>query len=134
MSNITQVVNTDKSFKTLKKGIHAADLDQLLSSSGPYTFFGPTDAAFSKFENGRIEQLLDLKNKEQLTDLMNNHIVKGRYAYQDFRDGDVLNSVNGRELLVKVTNGNVKISDVPILSRDSKISNGIVYQMETVLE
>ena len=48
MSNITQVVNEDKNLKTLKKGVHASDLDQLLSSTGPFTFFAPTDLAFDK--------------------------------------------------------------------------------------
>ena len=52
MSNITQVVNADKLLKTLKKSVHASDLDQLLSSTGPYTFFAPSDLAFEKLEKG----------------------------------------------------------------------------------
>jgi uncharacterized surface protein with fasciclin (FAS1) repeats len=52
MSNITQVVNTDKNLKTLKKGVHASDMDQILSSTGPYTFFAPTDLAFEKTGEG----------------------------------------------------------------------------------
>src|SRR6187200_434053 len=38
MSNLTQVVNVDKNLKTLKKTVHASDIDQLLSSKGPYLF------------------------------------------------------------------------------------------------
>ena len=57
MSNITQVVNADKLLKTLKKSVHASDLDQLLSSTGPYTFFAPSDLAFEKLEKGRIEKV-----------------------------------------------------------------------------
>ena len=46
MSNLTQVVNVDKNLKTLKKTVHASDIDQLLSSTGPFTFFAPSDSAF----------------------------------------------------------------------------------------
>lgn len=57
MSNITQVVNTDKNLKTLKKGVHSSDLDQLLSSTGPFTFFAPSDLAFEKLEKGLMDDL-----------------------------------------------------------------------------
>ena len=50
MSNITQVVRTDKHMTTLKKGIVATELDQVLSSTGPYTVFAPSDLAFEKLE------------------------------------------------------------------------------------
>jgi uncharacterized surface protein with fasciclin (FAS1) repeats len=62
MSNITQVVNTDKSMKTLKKGLHYSDLDQLLSSSGPFTFFAPSDIAFEKQGNSFMDDLLTAEN------------------------------------------------------------------------
>jgi uncharacterized surface protein with fasciclin (FAS1) repeats len=48
MRNITQVINVDKNLKTLKKGVHGSDIDQLLSSSGPFTLFAPADIAFEK--------------------------------------------------------------------------------------
>jgi uncharacterized surface protein with fasciclin (FAS1) repeats len=46
MSNITQAVNVDKMLKILKKTVHASDIDQLLSSTGPYTLFAQSDLAF----------------------------------------------------------------------------------------
>ena len=42
---------------TLKKGVHASDLDQTLSSTGPFTLFAPSDLAFGKLEEGTIESL-----------------------------------------------------------------------------
>ena len=68
MANITQIVNTDKNLKTLKKGLHYSDLDQLLSSSGPFTFFAPSDIAFEKEGNNYMEDLLTAANKPALTD------------------------------------------------------------------
>src|SRR5688572_31558541 len=74
MSNITQVINTDKNLKTLKSSVHGSDLDQLLSSTGPFTFFAPSDLAFEKLEKGFMEDLMVPQNKTKLIDLLNNHL------------------------------------------------------------
>ncbi|MGB2702394.1 MAG: fasciclin domain-containing protein, partial [Chitinophagaceae bacterium] len=127
MSNITQVVNADKLLKTLKKSVHASDLDQLLSSTGPYTFFAPSDLAFEKLEKGRIEKLMEPQNRSQLAGLLNNHIVSGMISFKDLKDGDKLTTVNGKELLVQEKDGTVSIGDSTILPREAKISNGVIH-------
>lgn len=132
MSNITQVVNTDKYLKTLKKGVHASDLDQLLSSTGPFTFFAPSDLAFEKLEGGLMRELLEPQNKLKLTDLLNNHIVSGMVPFKDLKDGDTLKTINGKQLTVEVKNGAVNIGGAVILGRDAKITNGIMHSTDTV--
>jgi len=134
MSNITQAVNVDKTLKTLKKTVHASDMDQLLSSTGPYTLFAPSDLAFEKLEKGLIEKLLEPQNRAQLADLINNHIVSGRIMYKELKDGDKLTTVNGKELLVQEKNGTVSVGNINILPRDAKISNGAVHLTDTVIQ
>ena len=130
MSNITQVVNADKLLKTLKKSVHASDLDQLLSSTGPYTFFAPSDLAFEKLEKGRIEKLMEPQNRSQLAGLLNN----GMISFKDLKDGDKLTTVNGKELLVQEKDGTVSIGDSTILPREAKISNGVIHLADAVIE
>jgi uncharacterized surface protein with fasciclin (FAS1) repeats len=132
MSNITQVVNTDKNLKTLKKGVHSSDLDQLLSSTGPFTFFAPSDLAFEKLEPGLMRNLLEPQNKLRLTELLNNHIVSGAVSFKDLKDGDTLKTINGKQLSVEVKNGAVNIDGAVIHGRDAKISNGIMHSTDTV--
>ena len=134
MSNITQAVNVDKALKTLKKTVHASDMDQLLSSTGPYTLFAPSDLAFEKLEKGLIEKLLEPQNRAQLADLLNNHIVRGRIMYKELKDGDKLTTVNGKELLVQEKNGTVSVGNISVLPRDAKISNGAVHLTDTVIQ
>ena len=132
MSNIAQVVNTDKFMKTLKKGMHYSDLDQLLSSSGPFTFFAPSDLAFEKQGNGFMDNMLTSDNKVKLTDLMNNHIVNGKISFIDLKDGDKLTTLNGKQLSVQLKNGNVTINGAEIVAREQRISNGVIHSMDTV--
>jgi uncharacterized surface protein with fasciclin (FAS1) repeats len=132
MSNITQVVNADKYLKTLKKGVHASDMDQVLSSSGPYTFFAPSDTAFEKLAKGMMENLLEPQNRAKLANLINNHVVKGKITFADLKDGDKLTTLNGKELLVQVKNGAVQIGDTGVTQRDAKITNGVIHLTDAV--
>lgn len=134
MSNITQAVNVDKTMRTLKKTVHASDLDQLLSSTGPYTFFAPSDLAFEKLDKGLVEKLLESQNRAQLANLLNNHIVSGKIAFKDLKDGDKLTTVNGKELVVQEKNGVISIGDVNILPREAKISNGVMHLTDMVIQ
>jgi uncharacterized surface protein with fasciclin (FAS1) repeats len=133
MSNITQVINVDKNLKTLKKGVHASDLDQLLSSSGPFTFFAPSDLAFDKLEKGVMSDLLEPGNKAKLTDLLSNHIVNGKINFAELKDGDSLTSVNGRKLQITKADTRVSIGDTVIVANPIKISNGVIHSTDTVM-
>ncbi len=133
MSNITQIVNVDKNLKTLKKGVHASDMDQLLSSTGPFTFFAPTDLAFEKLEKGLMDSLLEPNNRARLADLIKNHVISGKIEFKDLKDGDKLVTVNNKELLVQIKEGVVSIGSALLQPRDAKISNGVIHLMDTVL-
>lgn len=132
MSNITQVVNTDKNMKTLKKGMHYSDLDQLLSSSGPFTFFAPSDIAFEKQGNAFLDNLMTPANKPDLADLMNSHIVNGSISFQELKDGDKLTTINGKELMIEIKKSGVSIDGAEILAREQRVSNGVIHITDTV--
>ncbi len=133
MSNITQVVNVDKNLKTLKKGVHASDLDQLLSSTGPFTFFAPSDTAFEKLDKGAMEKLLEPQNRAKMADLINNHIVAGKFAFDALKDGETLTTVNGKALQVHIKDGTTSIGSCIIHARDAKISNGVMHLADSVM-
>ena len=134
MSNITQVVNTDKNMTTLKRGMHASDLDQLLSSTGPYTLFAPSDMAFGKLDTTVIESLLKAENKANLTEFMNNHILAGKVSFTDLKNGEKLKTLNGKEVTVEIKDGKTFIDNSAIQSRDVKATNGVIHSLDTVLK
>lgn len=133
MSYITQVVFTDKNLTTLKKGIMASDLDQTLSQRGPFTVFAPSNDAFAKLEEGTLDNLLLPGNKAALTDLLHHHVVKGKLKLEDLKDGDQLQTLNGKELSVRVQDGKVSLNGATILTGDMKSSNGVIHSVDTVL-
>ena len=133
MSNITQVVNTDKNMTTLKKGVIASGLNKTLSESGPFTVFAPSDKAFGKLDEGVVESLLKPENKAKLVDILNLHVVSGKILFKDLKDGEKLKTINGRELQVHVKDGTVSIDGAKIQGHDVQTSNGIIYSLDAVM-
>lgn len=133
MSNITQIINTDKNLKILKKGVHGSDMDQLLSSTGPFTLFAPSDMAFDKLEKGLMEEMLEPNNRLKLAELIKNHVVNGKILFNELKEGDKLTTISGREMQVKVNEGQVSIDDIMVHEKLGKISNGVIHLLDTVL-
>ncbi len=133
MTNITQVLNVEKNLKTLKRSVHASDLDQLLSSNGPFTFFAPSDIAFEKLSEGMMENLLQPQNRTKLRDMLNNHVVNGKINYTELKDGDKLITVNGKELKVEIKNNVVHVDDIQVAAIEAKVSNGVIHFMDKVI-
>ena len=134
MSNITQVVKNEKNMTTMNRSVVASGLDQILSGTGPFTVFAPSDLAFGKLESGIVEDLLKPENKLKLAALLNHHIVSGKVNFKDLKDGEKLKTLNGKELSVKVKDGKVSVDGAMIQNRDVETSNGVIHSLDTVLK
>ena len=133
MSNITQVVNVDKTMTTLKKGVIAAGLDKKLSEAGPFTIFAPSDKAFDKVDKQTLENLLKPENKAKLIELLGHHVVEGKIHYKDLKDGQKLKDINGKELHVHVKDGKFSLNGAHIQGQDTEASNGVIFSLDTVM-
>ena len=133
MSNIVEVVVADKNLATMLRGVKATELETNLVTKGPFTVFAPTDLAFGKLAPGQMAELLKPENKVKLTEILNYHVVEGKTSFKDFKDGQKLKTINGKELDVKVSNGNVTINGAKVQGRDSEASNGVVHSLDTLI-
>jgi uncharacterized surface protein with fasciclin (FAS1) repeats len=133
MSNIAQLVNVEKNMTTLKKTVLATGLDQVLSGKGPFTVFAPSDNAFGKLDKSVIENLLKPENKTKLTDLLNHHVVAGKINFKDLKDGEKLKTVNGRELIVHMKDGNATVDGAKIQGHDVEATNGVIHTLDSVM-
>ena len=133
MSNIVDVVVADKNLATMSKSVKAAQLETELSKPGPFTFFAPTELAFGKLKAGEITELLKPENRIKLTGILNYHVVEGKTNFKDFKDGQKLKTLNGKELTVHVANGAVTVNGAKVQARDMQADNGVVHALDTVV-
>jgi uncharacterized surface protein with fasciclin (FAS1) repeats len=75
--NIVENAVNSKDHTTLVAAVKAAGLVETLQSSGPFTVFAPTNAAFNMLPKGTVETLLKPENKVKLTGVLTYHVVAG---------------------------------------------------------
>jgi uncharacterized surface protein with fasciclin (FAS1) repeats len=68
---------SSKDHQTLVTAVKAAGLVDTLASSGPFTVFAPTDAAFNRLPAGTLNMLLRPANREKLRAVLTYHVVPG---------------------------------------------------------
>lgn len=135
---IVSVASDTESLSTLVTAVKAADLVDTLQSEGPFTVFAPTNAAFDALPAGTLDSLLLPENKDQLANILKYHVVSGKVLAADLKDGQVVTTVQGENLTVKLTDGmaylvDAKGNQVKIEKTDIDAGNGVVHVVSGVL-
>jgi uncharacterized surface protein with fasciclin (FAS1) repeats len=120
-------------FKTLAAALKAAGLIETLKGDGPFTVFAPTDDAFAKLPKGTVETLLKPENKEKLTAILTYHVVAGKATSKEVVGMDKAKTVQGGEVKIKASGGNVMVDGAKVVKADVIASNGVIHVIDTVL-
>ena len=136
--NIVQNAVNSKDHTTLVAAVKAAGLVNTLEGKGPFTVFAPTNAAFGKLPAGAVDSLVKPENKATLTKILTYHVVPGKLAASDLKDGMKLKTAEGEQLTVKHQDGKVWIIDAKggssmVTISNVNQSNGVIHVVDTVL-
>jgi uncharacterized surface protein with fasciclin (FAS1) repeats len=136
--NIIQNAVNSKDHTTLVAAVKAAGLVETLEGKGPFTVFAPTNTAFGKLPAGTVDTLVKPENKATLTKILTYHVVPGKLAASDLKDGMKLKTAEGEQLSVKLQDGKVWIVDAKggtsmVTISNVNQSNGVIHVVDTVL-
>lgn len=133
MSTILQLADADRNLSNLMKGLKAAKLEDTFNGIGPFTILAPVNLAFGNLSSPHtFSDLLKDNNNNKLSDILTYHLLTGKKLMRDFRDGQKLQTVNGKEVAVTVKDGEVRINGAMILTCDRQGSNGVVHSIDAV--
>ena len=123
---------------TLVAAVKAAGLVETLKSTGPFTVFAPTNAAFDKLPAGTVNALVTPEMKPTLTKILTYHVVPGRLTAASLKPGQVLTTVQGETLTVMKNGNGVMLKDAKggmakVTIADVISSNGVTHVIDTVL-
>jgi uncharacterized surface protein with fasciclin (FAS1) repeats len=119
------------SFKTLVSAVKAADLVETLKGKGPFTVFAPTDEAFAKIPQEKLEALL--KDKEALAAVLTYHVVPGKVMGADVVKMESAKTVQGQSVRIVAKNGKVTINGASVVKTDVDCGNGVIHVIDTVI-
>ena len=134
--NTDDVIDTalaDGRFKTLAKALGAAGLVEALKGEGPFTVFAPTDEAFAALDPAVLSDLLEPENREQLTAILQYHVVPGRISARAAVGAGVAETLQGQSVRIAIDEGRLTVDDATIVVTDVDATNGVIHVIDRVL-
>ena len=128
---IYNIISNSADHTTLKLSIDACGLTGTLKGPGPFTFFAPTDAAFNTLSTATVTSLLS--NLPLFTDMLLNHVVGDSVMSSMLSNGQTVTTLEGSDVTVTITGGNVYINSAMVTVADIVGDNGVVHVIDAVL-
>ena len=131
--------------KILFEAVKVTQMDAILDNSGPFTVFAPSDAAFKRFSNGKIEEMMNSKDKSELKSLLSYHIVAGHLtASRMLRamcrgNGKAsFTTIQGKKLIAHMEGYDIVLTDpigntARITTADVSQGNRVIHEIDSVI-
>jgi uncharacterized surface protein with fasciclin (FAS1) repeats len=129
---VVDIIVNSPDHTTLEAAVIAAELDDDLSGTGPFTVFAPTDAAFAALPEGLVATLLEDPTGD-LAQILLYHVVGGTALSTSLSDGQIITTLQGQDVTVTIDMGNVFINDAQVIVADLQAENGVVHVIDAVL-
>ncbi len=129
---VLDIIVASPDHNTLEAAVFAAELDGALSGDGPFTVFAPTDDAFAALPEGTVDALLE-DPTGALAQILLYHVVGAKALSTDLSDGQMITTLNGDSVTVKIMDGKVYIDNAMVTLADLEADNGVVHVIDAVL-
>jgi uncharacterized surface protein with fasciclin (FAS1) repeats len=133
--SVVEVAQNEEDLSVFSNALRATGLDQLLlDEADQYTVFAPNNAAWNELGQERIEELFSPENREELTEIIRNHIVNYYVDGPHLTNQKVLNNLDGGNLVIEARRGEpLRVNDATVLETDIPAQNGVVHVIDEVL-
>jgi uncharacterized surface protein with fasciclin (FAS1) repeats len=118
---------------TLVSAIKAAGLVDALKGPGPFTVFAPTNEAFANLPAGTLDDLMKPENKDKLRKILLFHVHQGDAITAADAKTMKLSTMEGKNLKIKVKDGEVWVDGAKVVKADVMCSNGTIHWIDKVL-
>ncbi len=129
--NIVDTARSAGNFQTFCRALETADLIETMQGEGPFTVFAPTDEAFAKLPPGKLQDLLD--DKEKLKGILLFHVIPDKVMAADFAKMSWIRTVGGKRLRIRATDDGVTINRARVTKTDVLCTNGVIHFIDAVL-
>lgn len=119
-------------------GAGQPDFVSILSGTGPFTVFAPTNAAFTALNTELAPGGIAGVSTANLTKVLKYHVVNGNILAASLTEGQIVNTLQTPQTFTIQLTGGAKIKDVNnrisnITATDVQCSNGVIHVVNKVL-
>ncbi len=123
---IADVISLSSERPSLLELTFQAGVLPALTENQLYTFFAPTEEALKE---------LQYENAQKLKAILLHHIVLGKYALADLKDGIKLPTLAGDSLTVFRKKREILVDRVPVVNRNNEVAkNGVIHTIGDILQ
>ncbi|PYT01986.1 MAG: hypothetical protein DMF63_03895 [Acidobacteria bacterium] len=130
--NLIDTIKNEDKFSTFTRLMASSGASELISGSGEFTVFVPTNDAFVKIPESKINELLNETPQTKLHALLSYHILPGKVMAANLVSAPSRKACNGEELMFTDVNG-LKVNSAAMQARNLEATNGVVHALDTVL-
>lgn len=114
------------------------DFVGILSGTGPFTVFAPTNDAFTAFNTELAPGGIAGVSSANLTKVLQYHVVSGNILAASLTEGQMVSTLQTPQKFTILLSGGAKIKDVnnrisTIVATDVQCSNGVIHVLNKVL-
>ena len=124
-----EMLQASGAFDRLLTAIEAAGLTPILDSAGPFTIFAPSDAAMGQLEPKIVRALMNPANRPQLVQILQRHVIAGRFYSDDFHVTE-LSTSNNDTLELSWSKGEFKVNGAGFVATDLEATNGVMHVVD----
>lgn len=128
--NLLSLVTKKPELSTLLSLVQTAGLGNILGGQNPLTLLAPTNDAFKALGDGALNSLMG--DKSALTNVLNNHIIKGSSDLSALTSAGGVQNMLGETLNFAGSGSNATVDGAKILESD-KTDNGYAHLINKVL-
>jgi uncharacterized surface protein with fasciclin (FAS1) repeats len=130
--NIVETAAGAGNFKTLVALVEKAGLADALSGDDKLTVFAPTDEAFSKVPEAKLEKLA--RRPAKLRRVLKYHVVARDLKAADVVERRSVRTLAGAKIKIRVRDENVYLNrSAKVVQADIAASNGTIHVIDRVL-
>jgi len=130
--NLIETIAKEDKFSTFSRVLGTSGASAAFSGPGEFTVFVPTNDAFGKIPDKRMNELLNETNQVQLKALLTYHILPEKVMAASIPSKMTRKSVTGEEIAFSDSNG-LKVNGAGVQARNIEATNGVIHQIDTVL-
>lgn len=127
---ILKTLENKEGFQRVIDAVDLSGLEEELNGSGPFTFFAPTDEAFSNMPAGLMDTLM--MDKARMAEVIKHHVVADQISSSDAISAKNAMALDGEVLNFETCNG-FKIGNATVTEADIECRNGVVHAIDAVL-
>ena len=134
--DIVETAITNGNFKTLIAALKAADLASTLKGAGPFTVFGPNDAAFAKLPGGVVDELLTTESKAILGKILTYHVLDRQVSSADINAMTLPTNItmfSNDTTTISKDGDIIKINGAAVIAADVSNTNGLIHVIDAVI-